>query len=423
MGLSTLVLVLATASPGATISERDRSHQQESFRQLWEDDFVWEFDRLPVKGGVPVHRIPYSGYIYPDNEGGTAYPLRKYDAAFNGGRALAASHERWDTTAFKEKAKGLLGVFGVKHTPDWYGHCNGWTSATIRHAEPQRNVKRNGVTFSPSDIKGLLAELYTYNEHIVLGGENQDPITAGAFHAIITNWIGRREHALGMEADPGKEKWNYPAYGYSATFAKQSDRRVEVNMNVLYAIDSHDEWDESPLIDDVKFFHYMLELDEQGKIVGGRFFHDSSHIDMLWVPVAPKKPGGPGNEAGNPYLDVDNVLALWRDSVPEDVRLNWSRSKWASEEEETSVPSVVSILDDNDETDASELVGQTDPRVDEVAIDIGERRTLSRFITIPEPKQNCSPNSAANTVPVDEFNALLRSDEASRSEPTRAATR
>jgi hypothetical protein len=54
--------------------------------------------------------------------------------------------------------------------PDWSGHCNGWTSAAIRHAEPQQSVVRNGVVFTPSDIKGLLAELYIYNDVEDLSG-------------------------------------------------------------------------------------------------------------------------------------------------------------------------------------------------------------------------------------------------------------
>jgi len=63
---------------------------------------------------------------------------------------------------FARRSRGL---------PHWYGHCNGWTPAAMRHAEPQRSVTRNGVEFTPADIKGLLAEIYIYNEHIVLGGD------------------------------------------------------------------------------------------------------------------------------------------------------------------------------------------------------------------------------------------------------------
>lgn len=324
MATATVVLVLAGIALGEVIPSEEVEKQDSTFKELWETDFVWKFDDLPLNGGVESYRIPYSGYIYPDTEGGTTHSLRKYDMAFNGGKTLASDHERWDTTAFKEPVDNFFGkLFKLEETPDWYGHCNGWTAAAIRHAEPVHSVTKNGVTFSPSDIKALLAELYIYNQHEVLAGDNEAPIGAAAFHAIVTNWLGRGEHPLGIEAEPGEEKWNYPAYAFAASAAKHSPRQVEVTMNVVYASDSNAEWDESPRIEEVKYFHYMLDLDASGKIVGGEFFHDSSEIDMLWVPLSPQQPGTPGNEVGNPYIDVETILALWRASVPGETRAVW----------------------------------------------------------------------------------------------------
>ena len=108
-------------------------------------------------------------------------------------------------------------------TPHWHGHCNGWTAAAIRHAEPKQSVNRNGVVFTPADIKALLAEIYIYNDTQMLDGDGSY-INAGTFHILLANWLGRGKHPIGMEADPGKEKWNYPIYGYSMTFAKQIGR-------------------------------------------------------------------------------------------------------------------------------------------------------------------------------------------------------
>ncbi|HRX81102.1 MAG: hypothetical protein H6821_06880 [Planctomycetaceae bacterium] len=323
--MSTLFVALtAIAALGAPIPNAEVVKQNETFKQLWETDFTWQYDKLPEAGGVAEWRVPYSGYIYPDTAGGTRNALSKYDRAFNGGRGLATAYEARDTS-MTERQPGLFGgrLFSRERTPDWYGHCNGWTSAAIRHAEPVKSVTRNGVTFSPSDIKGLLAEIYIYNHHEVLAGENQRQINAGVFHAIIANWVGRGDHPLGMESDPSEEKWNYPVYAYATSSAKHSDREVEVKMNVAYAKDSNGEWDESPRIKRVKYFHYMLNLDTNGKIVGGYFYRDSNVIDMLWVPLRPKQAGQPGNEAGNPYVNVDEVLAIWRASAPEDTRKKW----------------------------------------------------------------------------------------------------
>ncbi|MBC8872810.1 MAG: hypothetical protein H8E44_25535 [Planctomycetes bacterium] len=358
MGTTALLIAVTFVAPTHTLSNDEIDKLDSTFQALWGTEFVWKFSDLPTKGNTPKHRVPYSGYYYPDKDGGTVSSLRKYDQAFHHGRQLATSHERWDSTAFKEPVPGLLGTLGVARTPEWYGHCNGWAAAAIRHAEPRTSVVRSGVVFSPSDIKGLLAELYVYNHHIMLGGANEEPISAAAFHAIITNWLGRKKHSLGIEVDPSEEKWNYPAFAYATSSAKRSARRVEVTMNVAYAENSYREWDESPIIKEIKFFHYLLDLNDKGEIIGGRFFRDSETIDMLWVPLRPKAAGVEGNERGNPYVDVDEVLAIWRDSVPEQIRRQWVTVDPAPEDEfeadslvTSDVPLVTQVEADESETE------------------------------------------------------------------------
>jgi hypothetical protein len=126
-----------------------------------------------------------------------------------------------------------------------------------------------------------------------------------------------------MEADPSDEKWNYPVYAYASSFAKRSDNRVEVKTNLAYAKDSDGEYMKSPRIQKIKYFHYTLTLNDAGEIVGGQFLNDSSIIDMLWMPLRPKQSGQPGHERGNPYIDVNRILAIWRASVPEEKRREW----------------------------------------------------------------------------------------------------
>jgi hypothetical protein len=94
-------------------------------------------------------------------------------------------------------------------------------------------------------------------------------------------------------------------------------------MNIVYAKNSDREHHKSPLVEVKKHFYYALNLDDTGAIVGGYWYRGSSRIDMLWIPLQPKASGKPGNERGNPHVDVDEVLAIWRDSVPEDVRKGW----------------------------------------------------------------------------------------------------
>jgi hypothetical protein len=327
MGLSLITaMFVAAGGMGASISDEVVAGQDQAFRHYWDSQFVWRFQELPAKGKVVTSRTPYSGYIYPDTRGGTASMLRKYDHAFHNGRLLATGHESWDTTAFKEAVprRGLFGIqFGSNmETPYWHGHCNGWTAATMRHAEPKKNVKVNGVVFTPSDIKGLLAEISLYNDTSVLVGEPH-AMNAGTFHVVLANWLGRGHHPLGMEADPTDEKWNYPIYAYAASYARRSSQVVEVKMNIAYAKDSGGEQDKGELIQKTKYFHYDLTLNPAGDIVGGQFYRDSSMIDLIWLPLQPKASGETGHERGNPHVDVKKVLAIWRASVPEEERRQW----------------------------------------------------------------------------------------------------
>jgi hypothetical protein len=323
MGSAVLAALLSLNSAGVSIPQAVVAKQNTAFQKYWGTSFEWKFESLPTEGTVPKERLPYSGYIYPDRSGGTADALRKYDQAFHGGRLQATAYEREDTKYFKEGARsGPLRFLSRRATPDWHGHCNGWAAAAIRHAEPQDTVVRNGVKFTPADIKALLAEVYIYNDLDHLIGLDY-PMDAGVFHAIVTNWVGRGSHGLGMEADPGEEKWNYPVYAFTSSSAERSSNTLEVKLNLAYMKDSNGEFFESPRLARYKEFHYRLYLNRAGAIIGGDFYPDSERIEMLWVPLRPKRSGQEGNEPGNPYLDVEQVLAIWRSSVPADVRSQW----------------------------------------------------------------------------------------------------
>jgi hypothetical protein len=330
------LLVTALIVPnaiGQTMYQADVEAQNATFQRLWGTELNWTFDELPTEAKVAEVRTPYSGYIYPDTHGGTISALRKYDQAYAQGDR-AAAFERRDTSLTAPVTRRVtytrrVGFGGtrtftrletVRGVPYWYGHCNGWTSATIRHAEPQQSVERNGVVFTPADIKGLLAEIYIYNENEMLA---EGYINPGKLHAIVANWIGRGMHPIGMEADPGSEKWNYPIYGYSVEAYNRSPRNVDVKLIVTYAMSSETETDASPRIAKEKYFNYHLNLDDDGKIVGGYYYRNSARIDMLWVPLQPKAGGEKGNERGNPHVDIEKVLAIWRESVSAEHRAGW----------------------------------------------------------------------------------------------------
>lgn len=320
---SFLGILLAGLASAAPVAPADWEDQAKIYRKWWGGEIERRWDRLPLSGAVPKGHVPYAGSIYPDRVGGTAAASAKYDRAFNGAGPKAAKWERWDIEVHKERGKTLLSLFGVRQIPHWAGHCNGWTAAALRHAEPHKAVYRRGVRFDPSDIKALLAELYTYNDVESLAGDRGE-VNPAALHIVLANWLGRHQTGLGMDATVGKEVWNYPIYSYRAAGVKRGTRLVEVRMNLgfVYMLDTEQE--RAPANVRYKPLHYKLELDHLGRIVGGDYYRGSEKLDMLWAPLPLKQGGTKGNEAGNPRIDVKNVLAMWRDSVPQAKRLGWS---------------------------------------------------------------------------------------------------
>jgi len=322
-----IVLTFAAIAAAAPIRQQEVDQQNKAFKRLWGTNLVWKFDELPSRAMLPKWRIPYAGHIWPDNAGGVTYPIYKYDRAFHRGRGLAAAYERRDIAIHQEdqtRRGGLLGLRMVtrRGTPHWAGHCNGWTAAAIRHAEPRKNVVRNGVVFTPADIKGLLAEIYVFSETEFLGGIDS-AINPGTLHVVLCNWLGRGSHPIGMDTTVGKEVWNYPIYGYTSTSARRGPNQVEVKVNIGYTYMLDREVDRAPTNYRFMYLHYMLDLNDKGQIVGGRYFYDSNRIDMLWVPLRPTQGGTRGNEKGNPYINVDTVLAMWRESAPAELRDKW----------------------------------------------------------------------------------------------------
>jgi hypothetical protein len=75
-----------------------------------------------------------------------------------------------------------------------------------------------------------------------------------------------------------------------------------------------------------------LDLNSRGEITGGVFYQNSARIDMLWIPLHPKPSGQPGHERGNPHIDVETILGIWRDSVPEETRRTWLIADPAAED-------------------------------------------------------------------------------------------
>jgi hypothetical protein len=344
MTASALALLLTLSAPSqvvygssaGAIASQELREQKETYKRLWDADLIVRLDDLPKTGSAPDYRIPYSGHDYPDKSGGTLAAMAKYDKAFHRGQSRAYQNEREDLqfhttvkTAGQEIVRrGLFGrVVSVSRpsvVPHWYGHCNGWTAAAIRHAEPQKSVTRNGVVFTPADIKGLLAELYMYSHTQSLGGDDKDALNPAMLHLSLANWLGRQSHPVAMETALGEPVINFPVYAYKTTLTRLSPNRYDAKTLITYTLHVPKELDKSPKSNRQLYFHYVLDLDAKGNIVAGQYQRDSGRIDMLWAPLQIVQGGQEGNRGGNPHLDVKEVLAIWRDSVEEDLVKKWT---------------------------------------------------------------------------------------------------
>lgn len=331
---------------------------------LYNKDYELRFDSLPASSSVDTPKIPYVGSWYPQVYGGTgvkssgsASALDKYDQAFNGGASKAADWERTNHS-----------VTSGDPNSGWKGHCNGYSAAAQRHAEPLRSVTRGTTIFTPKDIKALLAETYMSAKFYFLGGNrcelsdkstlpgptNRDDIlmmgecddvNPGTFHIALTNWVGIQKHTIIFDISTKEQVWNYPHYKYDSTsrvvdaaeamrlitgasrtpytFNAQAVGFRSVATTVYYSEALGQEVITSEIAAGSRFktnsYNYVLELDAAGKIIGGEWVGNSqtSHPDFIWVAMEPNVSDGT-DKSSNPNIDAQEVIKLWAESINAD---------------------------------------------------------------------------------------------------------
>ncbi len=338
------------------------------FPMIWDDPYELNLGLMPASGQAT--RLPYSGWWYPFDEGGTNVditgsglsPLEKYDRAFNPPGSSAA----WES---RHHGSGQ----------SWFGHCNGFAAASQRHDEPTKPVTVNGITFAPEEVKALLAEIYMKAIPIFIGGrrcfetgevnENwstrRDPqfmgrcedINPGIFHAGISNVIGRKNQVMVMDLAANDQVWNFPIFRYSSTQIPVTEmeasrlitgaltsypfnRRAREFFHVRTTVYARDFGGEERIYGPTglvkqELFEYILELDENKVIVGGEWVGASikRHPDFLWIALQPLRFEASRidiqeNSPVNPFVDPVHVLRLWAeaagydpDSPPEEIMM------------------------------------------------------------------------------------------------------
>ena len=251
----------------------------------------------------------------------------------------------------------------------WWGLCHAWTPAAILEDEPTYPVVVNDITFYPSDLKALMITIYDYSRAVVIGGrckaqqverdENGrivDPncrdTNAGAFHVIMSNFLGRYSMGFAEDRTYNDQVWNQPVDSYTVdrveeiseseamallvdgggetyTFNEEASRWAEVEVSLNYVTESYPS--QEPLLASHSDYlredryNYVLEMDEEGRIIGGEWIQAgangplggfSNQPDFLWMPIGPASnptatPNGTPDPRRNPHLSYSKVTKLF----------------------------------------------------------------------------------------------------------------
>jgi len=367
--LAALLLAAAQMHAESNVSQRmiqgepapsERDEQESLFNDCFRDRklaYQTRFAELNTSAKVDGWRIPYSAAIYPERSGGlaaarssTGTVLGKYDLAFNGGQSLAESYDRRRKLRTGVRRAGLFGrpqTHTYYDAAPWEGYCSGFTAATIRHPEPMRPVDagtvggRPGVVFQPAEIKALLSAAYnrTRRDSFLVvappsardGGPNM-----GTFHLALANYIGQAGHPVGIDRVKGREAWNNPLYEYEVTSIRDAGRRGDLETKELvtkitytwYGTDqvsqtNPDTGERQGHPSRSMSIRYQLQLDSEGKIVGGRALSHAGHF--LWIPLFAVQGIPDQSSPGNPHLDVQKIIALARRSALPEIQAKYDR--------------------------------------------------------------------------------------------------
>ena len=216
----------------------------------------------------------------------------------------------------------------------WQGICNGWAAAAITLPTPKHSVAipsaRGDIIFESEDIKALGSLLFAAGkfESVFNGFRcfDEDPdmdddravkpecfdINPADWHLIVTHRLGQTRLPFIIDYVNSKEVWNKPVVGYSLRYfnvksrGQMSDdynqvlapaRKVKIfrryrNPLAAYVLGVHMTTkllfganEDSRVGQTFKTveYSYLLELDEQHRIIGGEWISEK-HPDFAWMP-------------------------------------------------------------------------------------------------------------------------------------------
>ncbi len=318
----------------------DKSNDPDNFDKNYE----YSFKALPKSGTLPLSKMPWSSSWWPRNKGSINY--RWNTAKPNGFELHSPSKtqvqrmsqaqlaelspaEKFDLArGFYDYPLSKSVAAGSKKTAkDYEGICDGWTASAIQFAEPAPVTVTNPdgivIPFGSSDVKALMSFDVSINQKsgelgsVFVGSycvskigmrlqtANCVDINPGAFHVILANQIGLKKESFAVDADPTKETWNQPVYGFEFEIKDTASnshggKAITVHAKLKYAEDDpeteqgkKDIFSWEPTVGTSKYqsfvmeLDYVLEVDYSGRITGGSWLGESktNHPDLFWMPT------------------------------------------------------------------------------------------------------------------------------------------
>jgi hypothetical protein len=290
-------------------------------------------------------------------------PAEKYDLLV-GDKKGSLTESNWADGESYYKTSGKV--------EDWMGICHGWAPASYMVARPKHTIElvaadgRTMLNFYPSDIKGLASLLWAkgQNESRFAGARCNDrkperdsygrvlsdecfDTNPGTWHLSVVNQIGVSRRSFVIDATYDYEVWNQPVYSYEYSYfnpqtreevrtlkqatvpmteftedkfkkyrSKDAVAAVGIAMDLTYVKETEPTHavTDSPDKDYVSTVRYLydLELDEDGNIIGGEWYH-VAHPDFLWTPAPGDLPTTAGDRlVGGHWRGTTPMPETWR---------------------------------------------------------------------------------------------------------------
>jgi len=192
-------------------------------------------------GRIQIHNNEIIGYDESENEI-WSFDLNKQSPMMKYAIWHRYTQMDWQMkNPFQIVAWEILNSYHPMVGTGWWGHCNGWSGATIFVRDPatlengklvKELVDGETITFDVGDLKGLLTESFYSGSSHFYGSRYNDKendhdkikdLVPSSFHKLVSIYLRDRGIPFVFDTYAGSQVWNFPVYGYDFTIMETTD--------------------------------------------------------------------------------------------------------------------------------------------------------------------------------------------------------